>query len=63
LTFGTEREVVSEVRRCVSQGANCPGYFLKVGEDIPYIVPLRNVRAYFNACRKYSLRNPHANIV
>ncbi len=63
LTFGTEREVVSEVRRCVSQGGDCPGYFFKVGEDIPYNVPLSNVRAYFNACRKYGLRNPHPDIV
>ena len=56
LTFGTPEQIKEEVLRCFSQAGNCPGYFLKTVGDIPHNVPLSNVEAYFETCRKYRNR-------
>ncbi len=57
LTFGNAEEIEQEVRRCVAQAGDCPGYFFQASGDIPHNVPLKNVEAYFHACRKYGKRD------
>ena len=57
LTFGNAEEIEQEVRRCVARAGDCPGYFFQASGDIPHNVPLKNVEAYFHACRKYGKRD------
>ena len=56
LTFGSEEDIEKEVKRCVSEAGDCPGYFFQASGDIPHNVPARNVSAYFNACKKHGKR-------
>ena len=56
LTFGKPPDVVAEVKRCVAQAGNCPGYFLRTSGDIPQNIPLENVTIFFEACRKYAVK-------
>jgi len=56
LIYGTTDDVVSEVRRCVSEVGDCPGFFFKVPEDISHDMPIANVEAYFQACKKHGKR-------
>ncbi len=53
LTFKGEDAVRNEVKRCISTAGHCPGYFINVTGSIPDNVPIENLRAYFEACRKY----------
>jgi hypothetical protein len=57
LIHGTTKDVISEVKRCVSEAGDCPGYFFKVPEDISHDIPISNVEIYFEACKKYGKRN------
>lgn len=56
LTFGTREDVVNEVRRCMTLGRDCPGYFISVSNHIPQNVPVENIETYFQACREYGRR-------
>jgi len=56
LTFKGEAEIAEEVRRCVQTAGHCPGYFINVTGSIPDNVPIGNLEAYFDACRKYGKR-------
>ena len=47
LTFGTRDQIKSEVERCMSLGKSCPGFFIAVGNHIPYNVPIDNALYYF----------------
>ncbi len=49
LTFGTADGVAREVRRCLSAGRDCPGYFFAVGNHIPPNVPVGNADACIQA--------------
>jgi len=56
LTYGSTEDVVSEVRRCVEEAGDCPGFFFKAPGDISHDIPLSKVEVYFNACKKYGER-------
>jgi uroporphyrinogen decarboxylase len=56
LTYGSVRDVVEEVKRCLRIAGGCPGYFINVSGSIPDNVPMENLEAYFEACRKYGRR-------
>ncbi|MFB0517244.1 MAG: uroporphyrinogen decarboxylase family protein, partial [Candidatus Neomarinimicrobiota bacterium] len=56
LTFEGEKEIEAEVRRCVSTAGHHPGFFINAVGGIPHNIPLKNVEAYFAACRKYRSR-------
>jgi len=56
LTLGTIRDVVEEIKRCLSAAGAYPGYFLNVSGSIPDNVPLRNLEAYFVAASRYRRR-------
>ena len=51
LTFGTREDVKREVDRCFALGRDCPGYFIAVGNHIPYNVPVDNALYYFDLVR------------
>jgi hypothetical protein len=50
LTFGSVEDIRAEVMRCVKTAGHYPGYFLNVSGQIPYNVPLENLKAYFDIC-------------
>ena len=56
LTFEGEKEIEAEVKRCVSTAGHHPGFFINAVGGIPHNIPLKNVEAYFAACRKYRSR-------
>jgi len=56
LTYGSVVDVVEEVKRCLRAAGRCPGYFINVSGSIPDNVPLENLEAYFEACRRYCKR-------
>jgi hypothetical protein len=56
LTYGSTSDVVEEVKRCLKIAGACPGYFINVSGSIPDNVPLKNLEAYFEACKKYCKR-------
>lgn len=57
LTFGTKAEIEDEVKRCVREAGDCPGYFFQPAGDIPHNVPTENIYAFFQACRRYGARS------
>jgi len=46
LLSGTRDQIRTEVERCISQGRNCPGFFLAVGNHIPPNTPVENALYY-----------------
>ncbi|MHC4983690.1 MAG: uroporphyrinogen decarboxylase family protein [Planctomycetota bacterium] len=46
LTFGTKKDVETEVHRCMDLGKSCPGYFLCCSGHIPPNVPVENALYY-----------------
>lgn len=58
LTFKSRKEVVEEVKRCLSTAGAYPGFFLNVTGSIPDNVPIGNLETYFAACKKYGKRRP-----
>ncbi|MBU0716378.1 MAG: hypothetical protein KJ964_13565 [Verrucomicrobia bacterium] len=56
LTFKGRKEIEDEVKRCVLEAGNCPGYFLNVAGEIPYNVPTENIEFLFEAIKKYGRR-------
>jgi len=56
LTYGSVGDVVEEVKKCLRIAGECPGYFINVSGSIPDNVPMENLEAYFEACRKYGRR-------
>jgi len=56
LMFGTAEEIEREVLRCINIGKACPGYFIAVGNHIPYNIPLQNVELYLELSDKHGRR-------
>lgn len=57
LTFKGEKEIEEEIKRCIREAGECPGFFLYCSQPIPYNVPLENIEAYFKLCEKYDQRD------
>jgi hypothetical protein len=53
LTFGDQDDVRREVARCVEEGKAAGGHIIKAIGDMPYNIPIANLRAYFCAVNKY----------
>lgn len=56
LLNGTKEDIEQEVKRCLSLGKNCPGYFMAVGNHIPPNTPVDNCLYYNEFYEKYSRR-------
>lgn len=56
LRFGTLAKIEDEIKRCIEDAGNCPGYFLNVSGGLPQDIPLSNVDAYFDICARYKSR-------
>jgi len=56
LTLKGKREISEEVKRCVQQAGDCPGYFFHVSGEIPYNVPTDNIFRLFEAMERYGRR-------
>lgn len=56
LTFGSEGDVLAEVRRCLDVGRRCAGFFFAVGNHIPPNVPIENADACMAAYRQMRRR-------
>jgi hypothetical protein len=56
LMSGGPDEIEREVLRCTTIGKQCPGYFIAVGNHIPYNIPLENVELYLELSDKHSRR-------
>ena len=48
LLLGQKADIEAEVKRCISLGKSCPGYFMAVGNNIPPNTPVDNC-LYYNA--------------
>jgi len=42
----------AEVKRCMDLGKPCPGFFMAVGNHIPYNVPVSAIECYVEACEQ-----------
>ena len=47
LMYGSRDDIYAEVKRCTDIGRELPGFFLAVGNHIPYNVPVETVEYYF----------------
>ena len=56
LTLGGKGEICEDVKRCVDQARDCPGYFIRVAGEIPGNVPVDNIFYLFEALEKYGRR-------
>jgi uroporphyrinogen-III decarboxylase len=56
LTFGTKDEITAEVKRCMDIGKKLPGFFMAVGNHIPYNVPVENALHYFECVKEMGRR-------
>ncbi len=56
LLSGTKDDIENEVKRCISLGKDCPGYFMAVGNHIPANTPVENALWYNEMYEKYSRR-------
>lgn len=56
LTLKGKREIEEDVRRCVKQAGDCPGYFFHIAGGIPVNVPVDNIFYVFEAMKKYGRR-------
>ena len=56
LMSGPREAIEAEVLRCVNLGKPCPGYFIAVGNHIPYNIPLENVELYLELSEKHGRR-------
>lgn len=56
LLNGTKEDIEQEVKRCISLGKDCPGYFMAVGNHIPPNTPVDNCLYYNQFYEKYSRR-------
>lgn len=56
LMSGPTEAIEAEVLRCISIGKSCPGYFIAVGNHIPYNIPLENVELYLELSERYGRR-------
>jgi hypothetical protein len=56
LMSGSHQEIEDEVLRCLRIGRECPGYFMAVGNQIPYNIPLENVELYLELSSKHARR-------
>lgn len=56
LLHGDKESIYEEVKRCISIGKNCPGYFLSVGNHIPSNTPVENALRYEEYYKKLMLR-------
>lgn len=46
LLYGTKEQIRTEVERCMAIGRNCPGFFMAVGNHIPFNTPVENALYY-----------------
>ena len=53
LTTGTPDEVAQDVRVNIEKAKRLPGFFFCLGGEAPQNVPVENLEAYFDACRRY----------
>ena len=56
LLLGEKSDIESEVKRCMSIGKLCPGFFLAVGNHIPANTPVDNALYYDEIYRKLAIR-------
>ena len=56
LLSGTKDEIRAEVKRCMDIGKKYPGFFMAVGNHIPYNTPVDNVLYYNDAYEEMSKR-------
>ena len=56
LLLGSREDVYAEVARCTRLGRECPGYFYSTTNNIPWNVPVENVKAFFEACAEMGAR-------
>jgi len=53
LTVGTPEQVQAEVRANMQKAKHLPGFFFCLAGEAPDNVPLENLHAYFDACKRY----------
>lgn len=58
LTGGGRAAIEAMVRSMVATAQECPGYFMCVGNHIPWNVPAENVKLYFDLCAELGHRRP-----
>lgn len=56
LTSGSREDIYREVKRCADCGRDCPGYFFKVGNLVPWNVPPDNIQYYFDISHELGRR-------
>jgi hypothetical protein len=56
LTYGTTEEIKKMVDIMAATGMDCPGYFMCVGNHIPWNVPAENVKLYFDYSAEKGMR-------
>ncbi len=56
LLYGTKEEIRNEVKRCISIGKKCPGFFMAVGNHIPANTPIDNALYYNEVYEELSQR-------
>jgi uroporphyrinogen-III decarboxylase len=56
LMHDNPEEIRAEVKRCMDLGKPCPGFFMAVGNHIPYNVPVSAVECYFEAYEQMAPR-------
>ena len=48
LTYGTKEDIRKMVERMVETGKECGGYFMCIGNHIPWNVPGENIKYYLD---------------
>lgn len=56
LLYGGKDDIENEVKRCISLGRDCPGYFMAVGNHIPQNTPIESCLYYNEFFEKYRKR-------
>jgi hypothetical protein len=57
LTVGTPKQVEEQVKEAMAKAKRLPGFLFCLGGQAPNNVPLANLEAYFDACRRYGKKN------
>ena len=56
LTYGTKEDIRKMVERMAETGKECGGYFMCIGNHIPWNVPGENIKYYLDYSDKYAWR-------
>lgn len=56
LTYGTKEDIEKMVISMAETGKMCGGYFMKIGNQIPWNVPGENIKYYLDYSHKYAHR-------